>query len=178
MNRVHTKANKKEMTAAYATADELCKLFAEQMDNLHLLAFLLTAEDEKAQRCIVSAIVEFSNGTPIFRQWARAWARRTIIKNAIRIVAPRPNHSGQMAGPLRSEIDFEAQTKHETDPTVLRVLRLDDFERFVTVMSVFEQYSDNDCAVLLDCAAHHIQEARERALQNISAQELAHSGGL
>ncbi len=175
---IHTKAITEENAAAYATADELRKLFTEQMDNLHLLAFLLTAEDEKAQQCIVSAIVECGNGTPVFRQWARAWARRTVVKNAIRIVAPRPNHGSQASGPRRSEIDFEAQTKHETDPTVLRVLRLDDFERFVTVMSVFEEYSDNDCAVLLDCAAHHIQEARERGLQNISAQELAHSGGL
>src|SRR5271165_2976681 len=178
MNLRHTKAITEEKAAAYATADELRKLFAEQMDNLHLLAFLLTAEDEKAQQCIVSAIVECGNGTSVFRQWARAWARRTIIKNAIRIVAPRPNHCSQTPGPLRSDIDFEAQTKHDTDPAILRLLRLEDFERFVTVMSVFEKYSDKDCSVLLDCTDQNIREARERALQNISAQELADNGGL
>jgi|SRR5271165_1497670 len=175
---LQTKAIKGNKAAEYATADELRKLFAEQMDNLHLLAFLLTAEDEKAQQCIVSAIVECGNGTPVFRQWARAWARRTIIKNAIRIVAPRPNHSSQTPGPLRSEIDFEAQTKHETDPAILRLLRLEDFERFVTVISVFEKYSDDDCSALLNCMEQNIREARERALQNISAQELADNGGL
>src|SRR5271167_3256611 len=175
---LQTKAIKGNKAAEYATADELRKLFAEQMDNLHLLAFLLTAEDEKAQQCIVSAIVECGNGTPVFRQWARAWARRTIIKNAIRIVAPRPNLSGPTPGPLRSGIDFEAQTRHETDPAILRLLRLEDFERFVTVMSVFEEYSDNDCSTLLDCRAQDIREARQNGLQNISAQELAHSRGL
>ena len=175
---IHTKAITEEKAAAYATAEELRKVFAEQMDNLHLLAFLLTAEDEKAQQCIVSAIVDCGSGTPVFRQWARAWARRTIIKNAIRIVAPRPNRSGPTPGPLRSGIDFEAQTKHETDPAILRLLRLEDFERFVTVMSVFEEYSDNDCSTLLDCMAQDIREARERGSQNISAQELAHRGGL
>ena len=176
--QLHTKAITEEKTAAYATADELRKLFAEQMDNLHLLAFLLTADDEKAQQCIASAIVECGNGTPVFRQWARAWARRTIIKNAIRIVAPRPNHSSETSGPQRSEVDFEAQTKHETDPAILRLLRLEDFERFVTVMSVFEEHSDNDCSVLLDCMDQDIRAARERALPIISAQEPAHSGGL
>ena len=175
---LQTKAIKGNKAAEYATADELRILFAEQMDNLHLLAFLLTAEYEKAQQCIVSAIVECGNGTQVFRQWARAWARRTIIKNAIRIVAPRPNHSSQTPGPLRSEIDFEAQTKNETDPAILRLLRLEDFERFVTVMSVFEKYSDNDCSVLLDCMDQDIQEARERAIRIISAQEVAQGGGL
>ena len=175
---LQTKAIKGNKAAEYATAEELRKLFAEQMDNLHLLAFLLTAEDEKAQHCIVSAIVESGNGTPIFRQWARAWARRTIVKNAIRIVAPRPNHGSQTSGSLRSETDFEAQTKHETDPAILRLLRLADFERFVTVMSVFEKYSDKDCSVLLDCIDQDIREARERALQNLSAQELADKRGL
>jgi len=175
---LQTKAIKGNKAAEYATADELRKLFAEQMDNLHLLAFLLTAEDEKAQQCVVSAIVECGNGTTVFRQWARAWARRTIVKNAIRIVAPRPSHGSQRSGPLRSEIDFEAQTKHETDPAILRLLRLEDFERFVTVMSVFEKYSDNDCSVLLDCMDQDIREARERALRNISEEERADDGGL
>jgi hypothetical protein len=38
---------------SYTKAEHLRKIFSEQMDNLHLLAFLLTANEEKAQECIV-----------------------------------------------------------------------------------------------------------------------------
>jgi DNA-directed RNA polymerase specialized sigma24 family protein len=174
MHLQHTKVTKDKEAGAYATADDLRKLFAEQMDNLHLLAFLLTGDNEKAQECIVDSILECGNGNQVFRRWARAWVRRTIVTNAIRIVAPRPNRNSQGSAPLRSEVDFETQTQHETDPAILRLLRLHDFERFVIVMSVFEGYSAKDCSVLLGCAEQDIRETRERALENISAQELGH----
>jgi hypothetical protein len=33
----------------YATAEDFCKLFAEEMTSLYLLVFLLTASHEKAE---------------------------------------------------------------------------------------------------------------------------------
>jgi DNA-directed RNA polymerase specialized sigma24 family protein len=50
------------------------------------------------------------------------------------------------------------------------VLGLEDFERFVFVMSVLEHYSEHDCALLLGCSAREVREARGRALE-----ELMHS---
>ena len=47
------------------------------------------------------------------------------------------------------------------------VLRLEDFERFVFIMSVLEHYSAHDCALLLDCPAREIREARTRALKEL-----------
>ena len=42
------------------------------------------------------------------------------------------------------------------------VLALEDFERFVFVMSVLERYSEHDCALLLGCTRRQVNEARER----------------
>jgi len=51
------------------------------------------------------------------------------------------------------------------------VLGLGDFERFVFVMSVLENYSHHECALLLGCSVFEIRQARLRALE-----ELASSG--
>jgi DNA-directed RNA polymerase specialized sigma24 family protein len=47
------------------------------------------------------------------------------------------------------------------------VLRLEDFERFVFIMSVLEHYSEHDCALPLDCSAREIRKARTRALKEL-----------
>jgi DNA-directed RNA polymerase specialized sigma24 family protein len=48
------------------------------------------------------------------------------------------------------------------------VLALEDFERFVFVVSVLEGYQDRECAVLLGCAVVEVGHARVRALQQIA----------
>jgi hypothetical protein len=48
------------------------------------------------------------------------------------------------------------------------ILRLEDFERFVFVMSVLEKYTDHDCSVLLGCARRDIAETRMRALLRLA----------
>jgi hypothetical protein len=47
-------------------------------------------------------------------------------------------------------------------------LELEDFERFVFVMSILEHYSDYDCALLLGCTRRDIEEARTRALAHLT----------
>jgi hypothetical protein len=76
-----------ETSQAYATRVEFCRVFAENMDSLHLLSFLLTADLAKAEECFVSGLEDCVEGTYVFRDWARSWARRTIIQNAIRMLA-------------------------------------------------------------------------------------------
>jgi hypothetical protein len=49
------------------------------------------------------------------------------------------------------------------------VLSLNDFERFVFVLSVLDQYSDWDCAVLLGCSVDDVRNARTLALGRLSA---------
>jgi hypothetical protein len=47
------------------------------------------------------------------------------------------------------------------------VLRLEDHERLVFVMSVLEHYSEHNCALLLGWSVREIREARTRALEEM-----------
>lgn len=154
----------------YATRDDFFRVFREEKDELYQLSFLLTLDHKKAEQCVVSGLEDCVKGNRVFGEWARSWAKRTIIQNAIRELKPRPgrsysspsstisSHIGQMLnGPARH---FEIEN----------LSALEDFERFVFVISVLEHYSQHDCALLLGCSLLEIREAFSRA-----TEELAHS---
>jgi hypothetical protein len=159
-----------ETSQAYATCIEFCRVFAENMDNLHLLSFLLTADLAKAEECFVSGLEDCVEGTCVFRDWTQSWARRTIIQNAIRMLAPRKNHS-TVAGAPSDAVTCSFGRTQDTDYAIARILRLEHFERFIFVMSVLEKYSDQDCSVLLGCSRQDIGETRMRALLQLAEQD-------
>jgi hypothetical protein len=64
-----------ETSQAYATRIEFCRVFAENMDGMHLLSFLLTADQTKAEECFVSGLEDCVEGTYVFRDWGQSWAR-------------------------------------------------------------------------------------------------------
>jgi hypothetical protein len=156
-----------ETSQAYATRVEFCRVFAENMDTLHLLSFLLTADLAKAEECFVSGLEDCVEGTYVFRDWARSWARRTIIQNAIRMLAPRKDHS-TVADVPSDAVSCSSGRTQDADYGIARILRLEHFERFVFVMSVLERYSDQDCSVLLGCSRQDVAETRMRALLHLA----------
>jgi DNA-directed RNA polymerase specialized sigma24 family protein len=152
--------------APYASRDDFRRVFHEETDSLYRLAFLLTADSEKAQQCLVSGLEDSVNGSAVFREWAHSWARRTIFQNAVRTINPRP-----MEGYDLSSLDGGGgATLAAEQVETAAVLQLEPFERFVYVMSVLERYSDLDCSVLLGCARRDVIAARIRALQQIEMQ--------
>jgi len=52
--------------------------------------------------------------------------------------------------------------------TTARVLALEDFERFVYVLSILERYSERDCAVMLGISIQELREVRVQAQQHIA----------
>jgi hypothetical protein len=72
----------------YASSDDFRQVFDEHMNSLYLLAFLLTADQEKAERCFVSGLEDAVEGSPVFKEWAHSWARRAVILNAVRVLRP------------------------------------------------------------------------------------------
>src|SRR4029077_10222346 len=83
----------------YASRDDFRRIFDEDMNGLYLLSLLLTADREKAEQCFVSGLEDAVEGNPVFKEWARSWARRAIIQNAIRVINPRTVDGN---GPARS----------------------------------------------------------------------------
>ena len=138
------------------------------MNRLYLLAFLLTTDRTTAQKCFVRGLDDSLRGNPVFREWARSWARRMIIQNAIQIIGPRPDSSAS-----RSASDQNAHHAMTIPAEIDAIVALPAFERFVFVMSVLERCSDQECVVLLGCSRADVMAARSRALQQIgSAAEL------
>src|SRR5271156_3469526 len=74
----------------YASSEDFSQVFDEDMNSLYLLSYLLTADREKAEQCFVSGVEDAVEGNPVFKDWARSWARRMIIVNAVRAINPQP----------------------------------------------------------------------------------------
>jgi hypothetical protein len=75
---------------AYASSGDFHRIFKEENDPLYRLSFLLTADREKAQQCLVSGLQDSVKRNPVFQEWARSWARRAILQSAVRAINPRP----------------------------------------------------------------------------------------
>jgi len=151
----------------YASDDDFYRIFYEQTDELYQLSFLLTGDHEKAEQCFVSGLENSVKGNRVFKEWARSWARRSVIQCAVRVINPRPMEEGP---PLSSNSSGNVRAVEQGE--IAAVLELRPFERFIYVMSVLERYSDQDCSVLLGCAQRDVIAARIRTLQQIGAAEL------
>jgi hypothetical protein len=163
----------------YASCADFRQIFDEDMKSLYLLSFLLTADHEKAERCFVSGLDDAVEGNPVFIQWARSWARRAIIQNAVRVINPRPiegsRHSNSAFGAGNGETNSNGKTLvAEQQAEIAAVLEVEPFERFVYVMTVLERYSDQDCSLLLSCSRRDVAAARTRALQQIGSATALH----
>jgi DNA-directed RNA polymerase specialized sigma24 family protein len=152
----------------YATREDFIRVFDEDMNGLYQLSFLLTGDREKAAKCFVAGIEDcVVKENRVFREWARTWAKRVIVENAIRELKPRPS----LPGPSPSATAFSRSEQSNGsgahfDPET--VLGLGDFERFVFVMSVLENYSDHECAILLGCSVWEVRQGRVHALEELA----------
>jgi hypothetical protein len=147
----------------FATVTDYYRIFAEDMESLYLMAFLLTADIDKAEQCFVSGLGECIDrvGVPIER--VRSWARRAVVMHAIRITMPVPEGiADELFGSAkRAAIGI-------TRNPFAAILSLGAFERSVFVMSVLEGQSDEDCQELLKCSRLEVVTARELAFRFIA----------
>jgi hypothetical protein len=152
----------------FATREDVIKVFHEDMNGLYQLSFLLTGDHEKAEKCFVAGIEDCVKENRVFREWARSWAKRIIVENAIRELKPRPSLPG--SPPSATVFSHDEQSSGSGgDFDSEKVLRLGDFERFVFVTSVLENYSDHECALLLGCSVLEIRQARLHALEELTS---------
>jgi DNA-directed RNA polymerase specialized sigma24 family protein len=150
----------------YASSGDFCELFTEQMNSLYLLCLLRTGDPGKAEQCFVAGLEDSTKGDSVFKQWARSWAKRMIVENAVRIVAPRSNHASRTV--LAAHLEPNGKCGRDREILIQTVLDLPGFERFVFVMSVLERYSDQECSVLSGCAPQEISEAGLRACRQVA----------
>lgn len=142
----------------YATSEDFCRIFEQDMNRLYRLSLLLTGDPVTAEECFVQGLDDSKASNPVFKEWAESWARRSIVQNAIQIVRPRPTDIVAL-GPL---------TDHGMQPPeIAAILALPAFDRFAYVLSVLEAFPLQECALLLDCSRSEVITARMRALQKV-----------
>ena len=156
-----------ERATPYPTVTDFLRSFNEEMHSLYLLSFLLTADHDNAEQCLVSAMGECVEGVGVFTDWARSWTRTAVLRRAIQMIMPAPEHADSV-----SLISLDrSDTPAENNPFAA-ILLLDAFERFVFVMSILEGQSDEECAVLLRCSRRDVTIAREQALKRQSSTDV------
>jgi hypothetical protein len=153
----------KKGLSKYATAADFAEIFAEDMHSLFELSLLLTADMEKAEEGFVCGLEECVDGMDCFLGWARSWARRSIIKHAIRLIGPT-RQSCDALGFINRKWPVALQTNN----MIRRLLLLNAFERFAFVLSILEKQSDQDCSLLLGCRRQDFEAARTSAISNLS----------
>ena len=164
-----------ERATPYPTVADFLRTFNEEMHSLYLLSFLLTADHDKAERCLVCAMGERVEGAGLFMDWARSWTRAAVLKHAIQMIKPAPARTDYV-----SFISLKRPATQAENNPFAPILLLDDFERFVFVMSILEEQSDDECAILLRCARRDVMMARMLAVKRQSstdtlAEEIAQS---
>ncbi len=118
---------------------------------------------EKAEQCFVAGLEDSIHGNPVFKEWARSWSKRTIIKNAIRMISPAP---GQMSG--AQPVSDKQILASDFDGLLTAVLQLAPLERFVYVMSILEGYSIQECSILLSCTKQEVTASQAHAVQQLA----------
>jgi DNA-directed RNA polymerase specialized sigma24 family protein len=168
MSWLRTSRNSRDLRDRYATADDFENIFIERLDDLYQLSFLLTGGDhKKAERFFVRGLEDSVKAKSVFKQWARSWAKRTIVQNAIRELNPRPcarDFSQSDALALYPDSVPVSPTGHFE---LSALLRLPDFDRLVFVMSVLERYSAHSSALLLGRPVQEVREAQARAIAQL-----------
>jgi DNA-directed RNA polymerase specialized sigma24 family protein len=163
----------------YTTMDDFQRLFATEMSDLFRLSLSLTADAEKAESCLIFAMREcFGSANGISKRWARNWARRVVIRNAIRLVL------GEQSA-IPDEVPNETGSDIHLQPNEYRIaalrespaiLDMPDFDRLVFVICVLERYSILDCALLLKRSPKDVVEARRRAIDQVISEEQRNRG--
>lgn len=174
MNSLHNNQVRKNEVSQYATSQDFCCVFSDHIGDLYQLSFLLTADHDKAEECFVVGLEDCVKANRVFREWVHSWAKRTIIEKAIRTLQPHPDNgvssvrSGAFPKSRRTIRDEHFELDH--------ILGLEQFDRFVFVMSVLEHYSEHDCALLLGCSLQDIQRSRIQALEQLVRDRTSSAG--
>lgn len=156
----------KGLRTGYATTADFAEIFSAEMHSLFYLALLLTADVEKAERCFVCGIEECVEGINSFRGWARTWARRSIVKHAIRIVAP-----------ALKTVEIPGATclpwlAGEKTINLFRPLpSLNAFERFAFVLSFLEKHASQESSLMLGCSRRDFDTARIAAIRKLCSRD-------
>jgi hypothetical protein len=145
-----------------------CTALSKEMGRLYQLSYLLTADHKKAKPCFLAGLKAGLAADGVFGEWARSSAKRNTIQKAIAAIRPHPVPEDPLVRSTGSGGDGTLPKIRVERLVMDSVLALEDFERFVFVLSVLERYSGRDCALLLGCSVQEVRNAQPRALEHMA----------
>ena len=147
---------------SHLTGTDFCNIFQEDMQGLYSLALILTKDHSLAEECFVVGLEDCLNAHSIFKEWARSWSKRAVIKNAIRVILPQPEKDST------ASLTLDGRELKSKSALATALFGLEHFQRFVVVMSVLERYTDRECALLLNCGRQDVVTARSQGLRQLA----------
>jgi hypothetical protein len=157
----------------YATRNDFCHIYVEEMNGLFLLSLLLTADPQKAEQCFLSGFEDSVRNNYVFKDRAHSWARRSIILQAIRLLCPQPGEETESNGARLSPLIGDVPAEVNAYPDFARIVALNSFERFVFVMSILEKYSAQECSLVLSCCRRDVINAQAAAVRHLASVVIA-----
>lgn len=162
-------------TRPYATDEDFRLLFETEITDVFRLSLQLTADVEKAEHCLILAMRDCFGRSTIARSFLRIWARRMVIKNAIRLVLGIENDNACHTE-NHSHLQPRAYRIEELRESVA-ILELPDFDRVAFVICMLERLSILDCALLLRKSPKDVNDAIVRAMNQVTSAECEDLGG-
>jgi hypothetical protein len=168
-----TQKYKNTRSNVYASRSDFCHIYVEQMNSLFLLSLLLTANPQKAEQCFLSGFEDSARNNYVFKERAHSWARRCITLRAIRLLCPRPGEETESNGARLSPLIENVPPEVQAYPDFARIVALNSFERFVFIMSILENYSAQECSLLLRCFRRDVINAQVTAVRHLASVVIA-----
>jgi len=149
------------------TASCSAENWLDEMAELYLLAFMLTANKEAAETCVLESVDEYLNsGAATLSDWVRTEGRNVVIARAVHLIKPRAKISYSWTAPLGAR----ASIGPSHQPFAV-ITSLGAFERFVYVLTALEGRGEEECAALLECPQADVVVARRLSDQLICLGE-------
>lgn len=156
----------------YATADDMQKLFVAAMKDLFCLAFLLIANSERAEDCVIRSMRECFRNRYILKERLPDWVRDSVVRNGMKIVRDIDGLSfGDAPRDSIPLVPEPSQPSIGTTDYSAGILELSNFDRLVYVICILERYTSGRCAMLLGMSREQVWDARNRALAHIAEFE-------
>lgn len=157
------KAVVKDGNSRYAMAVDFRTVFAESRSSLYRLSLLVQGSDETIDQCIQLALDECIETASVFQPFAKSWARRSIIRNALQLTDMRKEGSSLA---VQTALNGDG-TGLDTWAVCKNIISLPGLQRFVFVMSALEHYNDQECSILLSCSRNDVCDARARTWKRL-----------
>ena len=153
----------------YAAPEDFEAIFTEQNTDLLRLSLQLTADAEKAEACLVLTTRDCYFRSRIPKVQVRAWVRRLVIRNAVRLLWGTPDD-------ILCNPDFEFYLQpggYALDllRESIAILGLPVLDRLAFVICVLERFSVPDCAVFLRKTPVEVHAAILRAIHQVIGAE-------